>query len=275
MKESVICVEHYTKRYGTTLAVDDISFQIMPGTLVGFVGKNGAGKSTTLRTFLNMIKPTSGRIRILGMDIVKDARKIKASTSYMPSESIFYDRLKVREVLSFCMKFSTSSMKEVEDLATLFELDMEKRIGELSLGNRKKVSIIQALLKKSKLIILDEPTSGLDPLMQNLFFELLLKEKEKGTTIFLSSHNLSEIEKYCDRVLIIKDGKIADDLEMSNVKIAHHQMVSYETADGKKENYEFSGVMNDLVKELSQMNLRTLEIKNKTVEEEFIDYYKE
>ena len=275
MKESVIRVEHFTKKFGTTLAVDDISFQIMPGTLVGFVGKNGAGKSTTLRTFMNMIKPTSGRIQILGMDVVKDARKIKASTCYMPSESIFYERLKVREVLSFCLKFSPSSMQEVEELAKRFELDMDKRIGELSLGNRKKVSIIQALIKKSKVILLDEPTSGLDPLMQNLFFELLLEEKEKGTTIFLSSHNLSEIEKYCDRVLIIKDGKIADDLDMSNVKIAHHQMVTYETTDGKKENYEFSGDVNALVKELSLMHLRTLEIKNKTVEEEFIDYYKE
>lgn len=275
MDTNVISVEHFTKKYGNTLAVDDISFQIMPGTIVGFVGKNGAGKSTTLRSFMNMIKPTSGSIKIFGMDIIKDARKIKKWTSYMPSETVFYDRLKVQEILAFCLRFSNGTMDDVEELAECFELDLDKKIGELSLGNRKKVSIIQALLKKSKLIILDEPTSGLDPLMQNLFFELLLKEKKKGCTIFLSSHNLSEIEKYCDRVLIIKDGKIADDLEMSNVKVAHNQMVSYETIDGEKVNYEFKGDMNDLIHELAQINLRTLEIKNKTVEEEFIDYYKE
>lgn len=275
MQMNVINVEHFTKMYGTTLAVDDISFQIESGTIVGFVGKNGAGKSTLIRTFLNMIQPTKGQIQIKGLDVVKDAKKIKSITSYMPSETVFYDQLKVREILSFCLKFSRQTMEDAIKLADQFELDMEKKIGELSLGNRKKVSIIQVLLKQSQLLILDEPTSGLDPLMQKLFFDLLIEEKKRGTTIFLSSHNLSEIEKYCDRVLIIKGGKLVDDLDMNRVKIAHHQMVSYETVDGKKDSYEFKGEVNDLIKELGQKNLRSLEIKNKTVEEEFIDYYKE
>ena len=176
MKESVIRVEHFTKKFGTTLAVDDISFQIMPGTLVGFVGKNGAGKSTTLRTFMNMIKPTSGRIQILGMDVVKDARKIKASTCYMPSESIFYERLKVREVLSFCLKFSLSSMQEVDELqSTINQYRKEGRYEEAAalasdnraaLAKRKSLTSAQRqfralrndmeLVRRSKVLSADE-----------------------------------------------------------------------------------------------------------------------
>ena len=272
---AVIELEHFSKAYGKFLAIDDISMSIDKGEIVGFVGKNGSGKSTTIRSMVNMIFPTSGKITINGMDSVKDAKKLKHILSYMPSDSAYYENVTSEELFKLCLKFSSEGTDRVHELAAFFELDIKKKISELSLGNRKKVSIIQALLKNAEIIILDEPTSGLDPLMQSKFFEHILKEKEKGATIFLSSHNLSEIEKYCDKVIIIKDGKIVDFLDMRNVKIKHKQTVSYTTKDGVSKTFEFSGDINNLVDELSALDIENLEIKTNTVEEEFIKYYKE
>jgi len=272
---AVIELEHFSKEYGKFLAVDDLNISIEKGEIVGFVGKNGAGKSTTIRSIVNMIFPTNGKITIYGMDSVGDAKKIKHLLSYLPSDSAYYENVTSEELFKLCLRFSSESLERAEELAKFFELDAKKKISELSLGNRKKVSIIQALLKNTDIIVMDEPTSGLDPLMQSKFFELVMKEKEKGATIFLSSHNLSEIEKYCDKVIIIKDGKIVDYLDMRNVKIKHAQIVSYTTKDGEAKTFEFSGEMNDLIAELGKLDLESLEIRTNTVEEEFIKYYKE
>jgi len=272
---SVIEINNFSKNYGKTLAVDDISLSVEKGEIVGFVGKNGAGKSTTIRAILNMISPSKGYIKINGLNSVNDSKQIKERLSYMPSEASFYEKLLVADLFKFCLKFSDEGFEYAEELANYFELDMNKKISELSLGNRKKVSIIQALLKKAEIIILDEPTSGLDPLMQNKFFDLLSKEKEKGVTIFLSSHNLSEVEKYCDKVAIIKDGKIVDFLDMKNVKIKRQHKVSYTTDDGKNESFDFDGDINELVAKISLLKLESLEIKNKTIEDEFISFYKD
>jgi len=270
-----IRVEHFSKTYGKLTAADDISISIGKGEIVGFVGKNGAGKSTTIRAIANMIVPTKGRIAINGMDSVKDAKKIKGIMSYVPSDSAYYENATGEEIFRLCLKFSGQGFDRAEELAQFFELDMQKKISELSFGNRKKVSIIQALLKNSEIIILDEPTNGLDPLMQSKFFELMLREREKGAAIFLSSHNLSDIEKYCDKVIIIKDGKIADCFAMKDVRIRSSQTVSYKTRDGKTETFEFSGDINSLVRELSKIDLERLEIKTSAVEDEFIKYYRE
>ncbi len=272
---AVIELEHFSKAYGKFLAVDDINISIEKGEIVGFVGKNGAGKSTTIRAMTNMIFPTKGKITIDGMDSVKDAKKIKSKLGYMPSDSAYYENVTSEELFRLCLKFSNEGFDRAQELSALFELDMKKKISELSFGNRKKVSIIQALLKSADIIVMDEPTNGLDPLMQNKFFELILKEKEKGATIFLSSHNLGEIEKYCDKVIIIKDGRVVDFLDMRNVKIKHKQTVSYTTKDGSSKTFEFAGEINSLIAELSKLELESLEIKTNTVEEEFIKYYKE
>lgn len=272
---AVIELEHFSKSYGGFLAVNGIDISIDKGEIVGFVGKNGAGKSTTLRAMVNMIFPTEGKITIGGMDSVKDAKKIKHILSYMPSDAAYYENVTGEELFKLCLGFSDESFERAEELAKFFELDMKKKISELSLGNRKKVSIIQALLNKAEIIIMDEPTNGLDPLMQSKFFELILKEREKGATIFLSSHNLGEIEKYCDKAIIIKDGKIVDFLDMRNVKIKHAQIVSYTTKDGAVKTFEFSGDVNALIADLAKLDLESLEIRTNTVEEEFIKYYKE
>lgn len=271
----VISIKNFSKSYGSFKAVKNLNLQINGGEVFGFVGKNGAGKSTTIRSIINLIHPTEGTIEVLGMDSVKMSKAINAKVSYVPSESVFYDNVTSMELFKFCLKFTNSDMDRVNELAEYFELDLNKKVSDLSLGNRKKVSLIQAFLKDSEIIILDEPTSGLDPLMQNKFFSLILKEKSKGKTIFLSSHNLSEVEKYCDRVAIIKDGELVDLFNMKDVKINHKQIVSYTTKDGQNFSYDLEEDINALIKKLSNLDLESLEIKSKTVEDEFIEYYKE
>jgi len=272
---SIIVLEHFSKFYGKFQAVSDIGISIEKGEIVGFVGKNGAGKSTTIRAMVNMLFPSAGSITIDELDAVRDAKKLKAKISYMPSDSAYYDNVTSEELFRLCLKFSQADMAQAQELSRYFELDPKKKIAQLSMGNRKKVSIIQAILKNADILILDEPTNGLDPLMQSKFFDLILKEKARGATIFLSSHNLSEIEKYCDKVIIIKDGRIVDYLDMRNVKVRHRQTVTYTTKAGQTETFEFSEDMNRLVAQLAQLDLESLEIKNNTVEDEFIKYYRE
>ncbi|MFI3207294.1 MAG: ABC transporter ATP-binding protein, partial [Clostridia bacterium] len=256
-------------------AVKNFELCVETGEIFGFVGKNGAGKSTTIRSILNIISPSDGSITVLGYDSIKDSKKVKELTSYVPSESVFYDGISCMELLKFSASFSDKPIEDIEKLADFFDLDLSKKINDLSLGNRKKVSLIQAFLKNAKILIFDEPTSGLDPLMQNKFFELVLKAKEEEKTIFLSSHNLSEVEKYCDRVAIIKNGELAELLNMKDVKIRHKQVLTYTTTNGISKSEDINEDINSVVKRLSNLNLSSLEIKNKTVEEEFIDYYKE
>lgn len=270
----VIEVNNLTKKYGEFMAVKNLSFSIEEGTIVGFVGKNGAGKSTTIRCLTNMILPTNGSCKILEMDCVTHAKEIKEKVSYMSSDAMFYANVTSKDIFSLCAKFD-GDMQEAEKLSAYFELDTNKKIGELSLGNRKKTSIIQALMSQKKLLILDEPTSGLDPLMQEKFFNLLLKLKNNGITIFLSSHNLMEIERYCDRAIIIKDGELIDDIDMIEANNKRIQVVHYIDKEGKDVTFEFDGEMNELIKQLGTLNLMDLEIRNKTIEEEFIKYYKE
>ncbi len=267
-------IDNLVKNYGDFTAVNGINLVIPKGQIVGFVGKNGAGKSTTLRAILNMINPTQGQIKVLGLDSMKDNKEIKSKISYIPSESSFYENITCEQLLKFALGFTQTSIENMKKLSDYFELDLSKKINELSFGNKKKLSLIQGFIKDAELLIFDEPTNGLDPLMQNKFFELLLKEKKAGKTIFLSSHNLMEIEKYCDKVAIIMDSKIADYFDMKDVKIKHKQIVSYTTKDGTSESYEVEGDINALIKNLAKMKLESLEIKAKTVEDEFISYYK-
>ncbi len=272
---SVIKVSDFTKMYGDFKAVDNISFEVEKGQIVGFVGKNGAGKSTTLRSMMNFISPTSGSCTLCDMDSVKDAKAIRGKVAYMPSDAMFYEGVTGKELFRLCGKLGNVPFERIEELCEFLELDMSKKVSELSLGNRKKVSIIQAIIKEVDLLILDEPTSGLDPLMQERFFELLLEKQKSGATIFLSSHNLTEIEKYCDRAIIIKDGKIIDEIDMKNGDIKKGQIVSYKTNDGKEVTLEYDGDVNALIQDLAKLDLAHIEIRNKSVEDEFIKYYQE
>ena len=288
-KKVIISISKLCKNYGNSVGVANINLDVYEGEIFGFIGPNGAGKSTTIRTMLNFLYPTSGNIKILGLDSVKDSAKIKENIGYVPSEVNYYDYMKVRDLLSFSSSFNGNiASNKITELCKMFELTMDKKISELSFGNKKKVSIIQALLHKPKILILDEPTIGLDPLMQKKLFETLKSVKEEGTTIFLSSHNLTEVEKYCDRVGNVKDGVVMDVKDVSkvnhssikkvvittpkkiNIKIDGVSNIKYQAGELQ---FRFNGDIKALLKEISKFEIDDIAILPLTLEEDFLKYY--
>ncbi|MCR4588275.1 MAG: ABC transporter ATP-binding protein [Lachnospiraceae bacterium] len=208
MKE-VIRISHLTKTYGKNRGVEDVSLTIPEGDIFGFLGPNGAGKSTTIRSMLGFLKINSGSIEILGMDSVKDHEKILQEVGYMPSEAWFYPSMKVKDAIAYAAQVrGMDCRKEAEKLCERLKVDTEKKIRQLSLGNRKKVSIVCAMQHKPRLFIFDEPTGGLDPLMQKHFFELIREYVQEGATCLLSTHVLSEVNKYCKHAAIMREGRL-------------------------------------------------------------------
>lgn len=204
-----------TKRYGGKTGIADVTFAVDEDEMFGFIGPNGAGKSTTIRTLLNLVFPTSGSAKVFGMDIVRQSRDIRRIVGYLPAEVRYYDDMRVSDLLAYSAQFYTTSGASAADmrrraveLAERLGLDLAAKIEDLSFGNRKKVGIVQALLHEPRLLVLDEPTAGLDPLVQNEFYALLREERARGTTVFLSSHVLGEVRKLCDRVAIIREGRL-------------------------------------------------------------------
>ena len=288
----VIEIENLTKKYGRNTAIENVSFQVEDGEIFGFIGPNGAGKSTTIRTLLSIIYPTSGKAKIFGKDSIRHAAEIKQDIGYLPSEVFYYEKMKVKDLLAYSASFYRKDCrKRIKELAEIMQLDLSKRIGDLSFGNRKKAGIIQALLHEPKLIILDEPTGGLDPLMQQTFFQLLKEENRKGATILLSSHILSEVERLCSRVAIIKEGKIAAVKQIKELQEKKHKIIRIEfnqpidenmlmiagvnqlTIDGKTANFLYKGDINSLIKVLSACDLRNIWIDEPDLEEIFLHYY--
>ena len=209
MKENVIEIRHLTKNYGKSRGVIDVSLNVKQGDIFGFLGPNGAGKSTTIRSMLGFLKINEGSINILGMDSVRDHEKILREVGYMPSEAWFYDSMKVKDVIKYAADVrGLDCSKEAQMLCERLKVDTNKKIKQLSLGNRKKVSIVCAMQHKPKLFIFDEPTGGLDPLMQKKFFELINEYVDKGATCLLSTHVLSEVDKYCKNAAIMRDGRL-------------------------------------------------------------------
>ena len=206
---SVIELNQLTKYYGKARGIVDVSFNVDEGEIFGFIGPNGAGKSTTIRLFCSLIYPSSGQAKIFGKDVTRFGPEIRQEIGYLPSEVFYYDRMKVLDLLNYSASFyQKDCTQRLHELAEIMELDLKRRIDDLSYGNRKKVGIVQGLLHQPKVILLDEPTSGLDPLMQQKFFKLIHQENERGATIFFSSHILGEVQKMCNRVAIIKEGSV-------------------------------------------------------------------
>lgn len=206
----VIEIAGLTKYYGKSRGIINLNLDIEEGEFFGFIGPNGAGKSTTVRILLGLISATSGEARIFGKDVVRRRTEILSDIGYMPSEAMFYNGMRVRDILSFSAKMRKADCgDESKRLCERLMLDTEKRVEELSLGNRKKVAIVAALQHKPQLCVLDEPTSGLDPLMQKEFFDILKERHSSGATVFISSHVLSEIQKNCSRAAIIREGRLA------------------------------------------------------------------
>lgn len=207
--EPIISLQNLTKYYGKARGIIDVTFDVNPGEIFGFIGPNGAGKSTTIRTLLGLIYPTSGTAKLFGQDAIKEGHKLRQHVGYLPSEVFYYDHMKVIDLLKYSASFyGPVDMARIKALAETLDLDLTRKIDDLSFGNKKKVGIVQGLLHRPKLIVLDEPTSGLDPLMQQKFFTLLAKENQEGATVLMSSHILSEVQKLCSRVAIIKEGRI-------------------------------------------------------------------
>jgi ABC-2 type transport system ATP-binding protein len=292
MKPPVIEIKSLSKFYGATRGIDNVNLTVDEGKIFGFIGPNGAGKSTTIRILLNLIFPTGGSARIMGMDVTTEATKIKRFTGYVPSDANAYSNMDVNEFLTYCQRFyNTDDNGRIRDYADMFELDLHRRIGELSMGNRKKVAIIQSLIHNPQLLILDEPTTGLDPLMQARFFELLRSENRKGLTIFYSSHILSEIELLCKRVAIIRDGQIIKVEEIENlrkkqlkyVRIIFREDVHAEeyridgiTSLNRQANslsFMFSGNINELLSSIVKYQPDDLIIQEPSLEEIFMHYY--
>lgn len=198
-----------TKNYGNNRGITDVSISVSEGEIYGFIGPNGAGKSTTIKTLLNFIYPTRGSAKVLGLDCAVHSHQIKAQTGYVPSEIRFYEDLTVKDFLEYAARFHKGGA-DTQEWIGRFELEAKKKIGQLSSGNKKKVALAAALQSRPKLLILDEPTNGLDPLMRQTLFDALREQQRRGCTVFLSSHNLDEVQTLCDRVAIIRDGKIAD-----------------------------------------------------------------
>lgn len=209
MKENVIEISHLTKSYGKNRGVVDVSLTIQKGDIFGFLGPNGAGKSTTIRSMLGFLKINEGSIRILGMDSIKDHEKILKEVGYMPSEAWFYDSMKVMDVIKYAADVrGIDCNNEAEKICERLKVDTSKKIRQLSLGNRKKVSIVCAMQHKPRLFIFDEPTGGLDPLIQKNFFALINEYVDDGATCLLSTHVLSEVYKYCKSAAIMREGRL-------------------------------------------------------------------
>ncbi len=281
-----------SKRYGKHQAVSDLTFSVEEGEVYGFIGPNGAGKSTTIRTLLNFIYPTSGSAKIFGKDIITDTKEIKQEVGYLPSEAHYYENMKVRELLNYSASFYKKSpaKKKIEDLSERLELDLSKRFEDLSFGNRKKVGIVQALLHEPRILIMDEPTGGLDPLMQHTFFDLLLEEKKKGVTIFFSSHILSEVQKMCNRVAIIKEGRLIANDTIENLTKNQFKNVTILLEEGQSLNLGLEGIIQQeqigqtlsilfrgdthaLIHALSQQSYRDLVIEEPSLDEIFMHFY--
>ena len=230
----MIHITHLTKTYGKARGVTDLTLHVPAECCFGFIGPNGAGKSTTIRTLLGLISPTAGSARVLGLDCVRDRAALLSQVGYMPSEAMFYPEMRVSEVIRLSADLRRRDCRaEAGALCEALELDGRKRIRELSLGNRKKVSIICAMQHRPRLYILDEPTSGLDPLVQRAFWSELEQRRREGAAVFLSSHVLYEVQRYCDRAAIIREGRLVVEGTTAELDIENRFFDYYEGRAGQ------------------------------------------
>lgn len=283
-----ITTTQLTKYYGKSRGIVDLDLNVKTGNFFGFIGPNGAGKSTTIRTLLGLIAPTGGTARILGLDIVKDKGNILKKVGYLPSEALFYPGMKVKEIIKLSSDLRRRDCTdEAKKLCERLQLDVSRKVDELSFGNRKKVAIVCALQHKPELLVLDEPTGGLDPLMQKEFFSILQERNKDGATVFLSSHVLSEIQHNCTHAAIVRDGKIiacdsVDALSKTRAKrITVQGNIDLEMLDSVRDvectanavSFLYGGDMERLLHTLSAGQVQDLTITEPDLEEIFLHYY--
>lgn len=285
---NAIQLSNLTKYYGKSRGILNLNLDVKEGEFFGFIGPNGAGKSTTIRTLLGLITPSSGQAKIFDETIRKRNPQIRSHIGYLPSEAVFYRGMKVKDLLKLSADLHYKDCSaEREILCRRLQLDVNRKVDELSFGNRKKVAIVSALQHQPKLLILDEPTSGLDPLMQREFFQIIRERNEQGATVFLSSHVLSEIQRNCTRAAIIREGRIiacdrVEALSKTNAKrISVQGQVSLDSLEeirDLKENdgifsFLYGGDIHRLLETLSAGTITDLSISDPDLDEIFLHYY--
>lgn len=294
----MIEINNLRKYYGKNRGVEDLSLSVAAGQIYGFVGPNGAGKSTTIRTMLGMLIPDSGSIKLFETGVNdRSLAQLKPRIGYLPSENFYYDRLTVGELLNYgASYYKKDCHKRMDSLCEILSLDKKRLIEDLSFGNKKKVGIVQALMHEPDLLILDEPTVGLDPLMQNRFYDLLREEKDRGCTIFFSSHILSEVQRLCDRVGIIKEGRLIEEKDIRELRATTYKRVSMTLAEGavfeypengqaiglaefsqedRRVRFHYHGTADTLSAILSKQSLLDFAVEEPELEEIFMHYYGE
>lgn len=285
----MIKITNLSKSYNQVKAIDQVSFELKPGEILGFIGPNGAGKSTTIKTLLNYIYPDSGSATINGLNIFTESKKIKQTLSYVSSEVNFYPDLSIEETIQLSLDIHNIKDHTYRDeLFKLFQVESHKKIKELSLGNKKKVSLVAALVVKPQIIIMDEPTNGLDPLIQKKLFNLLKELASQGCSILVSSHNMNEIQEHCDRVVFIKSGKIIDTIIVKDISlngkyikvkgdieslVPMAQEILNKTETSISMIYAQS--LNSLLQHLSTLNIDDLSIEDVSMEHRYLKYYQE
>ena len=294
MSEQAIVLNQLTKHYGTHRGINDLSFSVNEGEFFGFIGPNGAGKSTTIRTLMGLIRPTGGSASIFGLDCHSKASVIAKDVGYLPSENSYYENMKVRELLQYTADLYGMDCKtKMKELADRLNLDLSRKIADLSLGNKKKVGIVSAIMTSPKLIIMDEPTSGLDPLIQQAFYDILKEENSRGATVFFSSHVLSEVQKLCDRVAILKEGQLIGIQSIKELRESGYKKVSLsakeaiprdffdlsgianyaETADKTSVSFMYNGNITAIIDKLHLLHLDDVLLEEPSLEEIFMHYY--
>ena len=292
--EAVIETDRLTKRYGSARGIEDISLTVLRGEVFGFLGPNGAGKTTTIRTLLDLLHPTSGSASLFGLDSRRDTLAIRARLGDLPGEFAFDPRRTGREILTFLAALrGMPGLGRATELAERFSAQLDRPVGHLSRGNRQKIGLVQALFHDPELLILDEPTGGLDPLMQEEFHELVAEERERGTTVFLSSHDLDEVERLCDRVAIVRDGRLVAVEHVSDLTQRRFRHVSVEferpvdaaelralpgvrdlRADGRRMRFGVEACSLDAVlKAMARHTVVDLELEHPSLEEIFLTFY--
>ena len=291
MNEPIICLKHLKKYYGASRGIEDVSFKLNKGEIYGFIGPNGAGKSTTIRTIMGLINKTSGSIILDGKELDPDDENTKIRIGYVPSEINLYKDMSVKQLFDYHQSFYDKDYsKRRNELSKVLKINENKKIEDLSLGNLKKVGIVLALMHEPEILILDEPTSGLDPIMQNIFHNILLQEKNRGVTILYSSHVLSEVSNLCDRVGFIKDGVIIKEDSIQNILKNNYTYLKItskdiETIKNELKLYVYKQNGNEivfvnnmetnlLISKLSKYNIEKLLIEEIPLEDLFMNYYK-
>ena len=294
MSEQAIVLNELTKHYGKHRGINNLSFSVNQGEFFGFIGPNGAGKSTTIRTLMGLIRPTGGSASIFGLDCHSKASVIAKDVGYLPSENSYYENMKVRELLQYTADLYGMDCKtKMKELADRLNLDLSRKIADLSLGNKKKVGIVSAIMTSPKLIIMDEPTSGLDPLIQQAFYDILKEENSRGATVFFSSHVLSEVQKLCDRVAILKEGQLIGIQSIKELRESGYKKVSLsakeaiprdffnlsgianyaETADKTSVSFMYNGNITTIIDKIHLLSLDDVLLEEPSLEEIFMHYY--